>query len=444
MQDRILIAGTHSGCGKTTVTCALLAALKARGLELTAFKCGPDYIDPMFHRVAIGIPSHNLDPFFCTEKQLRKLFAARAKGLSIIEGAMGYYDGIGPKGQSSSYHVAKATDASAILVIDVKGMYASAGAVLKGFLKFRSDSRIQGVIFNGASPILYEGLRQVARDANIIPMGFLPKVPELSIPSRHLGLLTAGEIQNIQQRLCCLGELAQQYIDLDEVLAIAAKAQPITVVPKRAKPLLGVRVAIAQDEAFCFLYQENLELLQELGCDLCFFSPLRHVALPQHIGGLYLPGGYPELYLDGLCGNTSMRQTIKDAIGNGLPTIAECGGFLYLHDMLDGFPMTGVICGAAYRTEKLQRFGYATLTAKRDNLLCNTGKSIRVHEFHYYESENCGEDFAAHKASGTSTYACCHASDTLFAGFPHLYFPANPEFTKNFVQKAIEYAKKHA
>ena len=439
MNDRILIAGTNSGCGKTTVTCAVLRALKNRGLAVRSFKCGPDYIDPMFHREVVGVPARNLDPFFSTPDQLRRQLGGAAGSLSVLEGVMGYYDGIGPQGACSTYHVAEATQTPVILTVNVRGMYTSVGALIRGFRDFRPGSNVAGVIFNQASPMLYGDLSRIAEDAGVKPLGYLPRAEEAVIGSRHLGLITAAEIADLQTRLDRLGELAEQCLDLDGILSLASRS-PGLPLPEPAAPVAqGVRIAVARDEAFCFLYEENLRLLEELGCELVFFSPIHDMHLPENVQGLYLPGGYPELHLEELSRNP-IRLAIRRAVEAGMPTVAECGGFLYLHDTLDGAEMAGVIHAAAFGTKKLQRFGYVTLTAERDNLLCRAGESIRAHEFHYYDSESNGSTFTAAKPSGKRSWRCVHASDTLYAGFPHLYLPANPAFAENFVRKAANYA----
>lgn len=440
--NRILIAGTHSGCGKTTVTCALLAALKARGMDVSAFKCGPDYIDPMFHREIVGVRAHTLDPFFCGGEQLRSLLAMHTGDICVIEGVMGYYDGIGPEGRASTYEVACETDTPVVLVVDAKGMYASAGAVLRGFCNFKPRSRIHGVLFNGVPPQLYEDYQRIAESAGVPALGFLPRLPELSVGSRHLGLITAGEIAGIKDRLARLGEFAESHIDMNGILALGSSAAALhTPKPVAHAPNKGVRIAVARGAAFCFLYQENLELLEALGCELALFSPLSDHALPERIGGLYLPGGYPELHLEELSANTAMRGAIHAAVSSGMPTIAECGGFLYLHETLDGYPMAGVIHEKSFKTDTLQRFGYVQLTAQSDNLLCGAGDTIRAHEFHYYDSSGNGNGFLAKKARGGKEYACIHATDTLYAGFPHLYFPANQSFAQAFAKKAAAYAR---
>lgn len=443
-KGRVMIAGTHSGCGKTTVICSLLAALKTRGLALSSFKCGPDYIDPMFHRQAIGVAACNLDPYFCTPRQLRQLLATYGRGISLLEGAMGYYDGVGASGCYSAYDVAAATATPVVLVVDARGMYASAGALLQGFAAYRQDSFLRGVIFNRASDSLYEGLRQLALRAGFLPLGFLPPTAPAGFASRHLGLVTAAETENLPQKLALLGELAERHIDLDGLLALAAQAPPIAEQPLQRQPLGRARIAVANDEAFCFRYAENLSLLQALGCELCFFSPLHDRCLPSGCAGLYLCGGYPELHLPALAQNSTMLHAVREAINSGMPTVAECGGFLYLHQKLDGIPLAGVIAAEAWRGDKLRHFGYVELRAQEDNLLCAAGERIRTHEFHYYESSDPGAGFHAQKPLRLQGWDCVHSTKTLYAGFPHLYWEAAPHFAENFVRKVLRYETESA
>ncbi|MEG1772989.1 MAG: cobyrinate a,c-diamide synthase [Clostridia bacterium] len=445
MNNRILIAGTNSGCGKTTVTIAILAALKARGLDIASFKCGPDYIDPMFHRKVIGVNTHNLDPFFCEVDMLRRLFSGQAgKDISIIEGVMGYYDGIGLSGDASTYDVSRALDAPVVLVLNAKGMSNSAGAILQGFLNYRANNNIKGVIFNDLHEKQYPIMKHIAHEAGLNSYGFLPHISEFSIESRHLGLIMAEEIEDIKEKITVLGTFAEMHLNILDLLTLSKSTSKIEVdkFPIRNGEK-SVRVAVSCDSAFSFLYMENIEMLEALGCEIAYFSPIKDKCLPENIGGLYLCGGYPELYIRELSNNVDIRKDIKDAIESGLPTIAECGGFLYLHDTLDGAPMVGIIRAGAYKTDKLRRFGYITLKAKKDNLLSPAGESIRAHEFHYYESMDCGDDFVAKKSGRNMTYSCIHATETLYAGFPHLYFPANTSFAKTFVRKAIIYAESY-
>ena len=440
MNDRILIAGTNSGCGKTTVTLALLAAFAAGGKPLSAFKCGPDFIDPMFHRRILGLPSYNLDPFFCNGSQLCSLLARGNGSLSVIEGVMGYYDGVGAQGAFSTCEVAQKTRTPVLLVVNTAGMHTSAGAILRGFRLFREENQITGVIFNNASPMTYASLRQLAEAEGLRPFGCLPRCAQISVGSRHLGLITADEISDWQEKLARLGQLAREHLDLDGIAALAASAPALAQADALVAAPAHVRVAVAKDEAFCFLYEENLAALRQAGAEIVFFSPLRDRALPPDVGGLYLPGGYPELYAQALSKNAAMREAVRRAIGAGMPTVAECGGFLYLHDTLDGIPMVGVIHAAAVKTDRLQRFGYVTLQAGEDNLLCRAGATIRSHEFHYYDSADCGDGFRAEKPVGGKSWDCVHVSDTLYAGFPHLYLPSNPGFARAFADKAVAFA----
>ena len=440
--NRLLLCGTGSGCGKTTVTMALLSALKARKLNVSSFKCGPDYIDPMFHREALGIPSYNLDPFFSEKTQLRRLFSLHAgKDISVMEGVMGYYDGIGTEGRCSTYDVAQATETPAVLVINAKGMSTSAGAVLAGFRDFKPESRIKGVIFNGVSSGMLPMLSRIAEVQGIKCYGCLPRKEELSVGSRNLGLITAGEIDDIRRIISELGKLAEENLDMEGLLQLASNAGPLPEIVKiQPGTVRKVRIGVAADKAFCFRYQDNLELLERLGAELVPFSPMKDTALPENIGGLYLCGGYPELHAETLSNNVGMREAVRKAAENGMPLFAECGGFMYLHDDIDGVPMCGVIHGSSMRKNRLQRFGYITLTTKTDSLFGPAGSAIRAHEFHYFDSTVNGTDCTAEKASNGLNYDCCHVSDSIFAGYPHLYFPANPAFAENFVRKAASYA----
>ena len=449
---RFMIAAPSSGTGKTTVTLALLSALKARGVRPVAFKCGPDYIDPMFHRAVLGIPSYNLDLFFTPPDTVRGLVAAHAAdgGTAVVEAVMGYYDGSGAGTTASSYELASVTETPVILVVSAHGASLSAAATIRGFAGFRPDSRIAGFILNECSKHHFDSMKAVLEHETGLPaLGYLPRLPDCSIGSRHLGLVTAQEIGDLREKLDRLGKAAEQSVDIDLILKLAAAAPPLagslpdTECPCAVRP----RIAVAQDEAFCFYYADNLELLERLGAVLVPFSPLRDAALPAGVSGLYLGGGYPELHARQLNGNSTMLKDILRAVKNGLPTLAECGGFMVLHDELEddagqAYPMAGVVPGRAYKTDRLQRFGYITLTAREDTLLCQAGASIPGHEFHYWDSTAAGSALSAKRPNGES-WTCAVATETLFAGFPHLYFYGNPAFAENFVKAAAKYAEKN-
>lgn len=435
---RIMIAGTGSGCGKTTVTLAVLRALQRRDIKLAAFKCGPDYIDPMFHKAVLGILSRNLDLFFIDEIEIRSqlVYHIPQDGLGVIEGVMGFYDGVsGTSDTASASHLARATGTPALLVVRPKGQSLSLAAMLEGFRSF-AENTLCGVILNGISEGMYPFYEKIVEKSGLPCYGFLPSVQDAEIPDRHLGLVTADEINNLNQRIDTLADAAEYGIKLDKILKIAQSAQVLTdeamsIVPVTKNP---VRIAVARDRAFCFYYEDNFDVLRGLGAELVEFSPLSDERLPENIDGLYLGGGYPELHKMALSNNVSMRKSVSDAIFDGLPTIAECGGFLYLHRHLDGAEMAGVIDADAVLTDRLQPFGYVTLTARHDNVLCAQGGQIHAHEFHYAKSDSNGCDFIAEKPNGRK-WNCVHATHSLYAGFPHLYFRANIEFAENFIRK---------
>lgn len=445
---RLLIGGTHSGCGKTTVTSAVLQALVLRGLIPAAFKCGPDYIDPMFHSEVTGAPCRNLDLFLCGESAVRAQLIKNAMRapVAIIEGVMGYYDGVGGTSvEASACDLANRTGTPSVLVVNVRGMSLSLAATVRGYLDFAKNT-IGGVILNGVTKGMYAYYRDIVQSQTGVRVyGHLPEVPEASIASRHLGLITAAEIADLKHRLHVLAALAEDCIDLDGLLALAQSAPPLEYahLPVQRVSDAPVRIAIARDRAFCFYYEDSLDTLRACGAELIAFSPLEAEALPAEIDGLYLGGGYPELYAAQLSGNAAMRASVRAAVLGGLPTLAECGGFLYLHQSIaqngDAFPMAGVIDSTATMKSRLQNFGYATLTAQRDTLLCAAGASIRAHEFHYFASEDAGSAFEARKPRRAKAWPCVHATDTLFAGYPHLHFDANPAFAAAFVRRCAAY-----
>lgn len=443
---RILIGGTHSGCGKTTITCAVLKALCGRGLRVSAFKCGPDYIDPMFHRNVIGVDAHNLDSFFCDDNTLRYLLNEYAADISVIEGVMGYYDGADRNtGRGSAHSVSRITDTPSVLVVNCRGMGESIGAAVSGFLNYR-ENNIKGVIFNELSERLEPLARDICAELGTEYFGRFPKC-DFSFDSRHLGLVTPAEMNDIRNKLNRLGELAERYIELDRLLELSESAELSFTAPEIPKTSFSAPpvIAVAEDGAFCFQYAENLDLLRKLGCEIRKFSPLEDSAVPE-CDGLILCGGYPELYAEKLFGNESMLRSVRGVIGRGVPAIAECGGFMYLHERFaDGsgaeYKGVGVIRGRVFKTDRLQRFGYAELTAKRDCILCGAGESVRAHEFHYWDSDSVGADLLARKADGRE-WNCAHCTESLYAGFPHLYFYSDIRMAERFVRKAAEFGGK--
>ena len=443
---QLVATAPQSGSGKTTAVCALLGAMAARGLTPCAFKAGPDYIDPMFHRAVLGVESHNLDLFFSTPETVRSLYARHAAGhgAAVVEGAMGYYDGLGGVSDTASaWHLADTLDLPALLVVRPKGVSLTLAATLRGLLAFRTPHHIAGILLNDCTENLYKMLRpMLERETGLPVVGYLPFLPGAAIESRHLGLKTAAEIANLQARLKLLADAAQSSIDWPLLQRLFDRPAPAAAPPVAVPP--RVRLAVARDAAFCFTYAETLEALQENGAELCFFSPLQDTALPPDIGGLYLPGGYPELYAAELAANAPMRAALKAAVENGLPTAAECGGFLYLGQTLedtDGtpHPMAGVLPGQGVKTGRLVRFGYATLTAQADSMLFAAGEQFPAHEFHHWDSTQNGTALTAAKANGRQ-WACGFANAHLYAGFPHLYWAGTP-LAQRFVAAAERYKR---
>lgn len=447
---RLMLAAPASGSGKTTLTIALMAALQKRGLTPASFKCGPDYIDPMFHREVLGIPGYNLDLFFTPARIVRGLLVqgSSAADIAVLEGVMGYYDGAGMTDEASSWHLAHATGTPTVLVVRPRGAALSTAALVHGFMRFREPSQIQGVLLNEATPAMSERLAAlIERECGLHVYGALPTLPDVVLKSRHLGLVTPHDVENVREKTAELADQLAANADIDGLLALAQTAPPLDAnLPDIAAVANEVRIAVARDEAFCFYYRENLELLERLGATLVPFSPLRDGHLPATCGGLYIGGGYPELHAKTLAGNEAMRAAIKAAIDDGLPTLAESGGFLYLGQHLedtDGIshPMVGALTGDGFATGRLGRFGYVSLTAEYDNLLCQTGDVIKAHEFHYWDSTHAGAAFVAQKPHSDQRWSCVQATKSLYAGFPHLYFWSNPTCAVQFVQAAFRFLK---
>ena len=465
----VLFAAASSGCGKTTITCGALRAWQRKGLKIKAWKCGPDYIDPMFHKQVLGIPGGNLDSFFLSKEALKAQYQQKNVGfdLAVMEGVMGYYDGLGGiSTQASTYEVAQAVDVPVILILDGKGASLSLAAMLRGFLQYQKDSHIVGVILNRTSPMIGARLKPVLEAEGVKYLGCVPVSKEIQFDSRHLGLVMPEEVPQIQKQLDEIADLLEESVDLDGILELArsyaekvennadaglAKCQTSQVAMKtRAAGLFTesrnpLRIAVARDEAFCFYYQENMEILESLGVELIPFSPIHDQELPAKVSGVILGGGYPENYAKALSENTSMLASIRQAWENKMPFLAECGGFLYLHRELEGsdgifYPLAGVIPDKAWKTNRLGRFGYITLTPDHpDTCLI---RKIKGHEFHYWESGDCGTCWTVKKPLSDRSWSCVHSEQGQIAGFPHLYYPSAPEFAERWLETCRKWQKR--
>ena len=448
---RIMIAAPQSGSGKTLITCALLQALKEKNYYLESFKCGPDYIDPMFHKTVLGISSRNLDPFF-TEDSITRMLLAKgqdSRDLAVIEGVMGLYDGLGGiREEASSYALAKATNTPIILTVNARGMGRSLLALLSGFLQYDTAHLIKGVILNQTPSSFASVLSKEIEETFHIPVvASFPVRDDVRIESRHLGLVMPYELEDIQSRLKIASQVLCENANIEQILEIAKSAPKLEYDVKRdIKQKLTektIRIGVARDEAFCFYYEDNLELLKSLGAKLIFFSPLHDDTLPKDLDGILFGGGYPELYLKELEENERMRNSVKSAIENKMPSLAECGGFMYLHDTIfdsekKPYKMAGVIHACCMKKERLVRFGYLTLNSKTDSFL-QKGETIRGHEFHYYDSEDNGECAIAKKPVGTRSWECVHAGSDHWWGFAHLSYYSNPKFAEKFAEACRSY-----
>ena len=435
---RIMLAAMNSGAGKTTVTCALLRALTRRGITAQGFKCGPDYIDPMFHRRVLGVPCENLDVFLQGEVDVLRTLSRQRHEFAVLEGAMGFYDGIGVTEQGSAWQIAALSGTPVVLILNPSGIGITLAAQIKGLMEFRAPNRIAALLLNGCSASLFAYLKPILeRECGLPVLGYLPKVEDCNLASRHLGLITADEVADFDHRFDTLAQALEQYVDLDRLLALCADVQTTTAETASREPVC--RIAVARDAAFCFYYEENLRALREAGAELCFFSPLRDPELPD-CDGLYLGGGYPELYAEELSRNRSMLESVRKAAADGMPIVAECGGFLYLQKSLAGLPMCGVLNGEGFATERLQRFGYVTLQAEADSLLFRAGEDIPAHEFHYWDCTENGTDLAAVKANGKA-WRCGFCTETMYAAFPHLHFGGELPLAERFVNAAAWYGE---
>jgi len=453
-----MIVGTNSGCGKTTVTCAIMKAFLNQGLKVAPFKCGPDYIDPMFHRHITGKPSVNLDLFFVAKDRLNWIMNNRLmdSDIGIIEGVMGMYDGIGTTTEASSFDVAVATHTPMVLVVNARGMSLSLVAMIQGFKNYGGSSLVKGVILNHVGKGMYMFLKQtIEAQTGIRVLGYFENQEKAVIESRHLGLITAAEIADLDDKVELLAQAAAQTIDLGALKAIAdqadegepyaAKRLPFEIAMDAAAMGMKVKLAVAMDKAFCFYYEDNLELFRKIGIEILPFSPLAGDEVPKEADGLYLGGGYPEVYAGELSGRLWPKLSIRNCWSKHMPVIAECGGFMYLHDQIEDmegniYKMAGLIPGTARLTKKLGPFGYVDIVLKEKGMFGDAGTVIRGHEFHYSVSDNGGSDFAVSKPDGRA-WSEGHGSSWFYAGYPHLYFYSCTESALSFKKAMVKYHK---
>lgn len=458
-RNRIVIAGTGSGAGKTTVTIGLMAAFSRRGLKVQGFKCGPDYIDPTYHTAVTGRPSRNLDTWMLSHDTMREIFLRGSRGaeLSIVEGVMGLYDGKDPLSNlGSTAEISVLLDSPVILVVNVQSMARSAAAVVLGYQKLDPRVNIAGVIVNKCGS---QGHYQIVKAAieqecGIPVVGWLGRDEELSIPERHLGLIPAVERGELQPLFDRAGDLVEKGVDLDLILSLANKASeldwPEVLLFNQANHDINIQatIAVARDAAFNFYYPENLELLEQLGAKLEFFSPLAGETVPQNADGLYIGGGFPEEFAAQLAGFEEAKADLFNRIENGLPVFAECGGYMYLTESItnragDRYSMVGVIPAEVKMQKKLAALGYREVKALDNCLLMDQNETARGHEFHYSLLTKQTEDYShvyetkGLRGAGLEGYF----KENVMAGYTHLHFASNPKIAERFLKRCAEFGK---
>lgn len=451
--SRIMIAATGSGVGKTTVICGLLNALRKKDKKVVSFKCGPDYIDPMFHKKVTEVPSKNLDIFLMGEDNVKNILLETEgeNDIAIIEGVMGLYDGLGQSSKYSANDVSQLTNTPIILVVNPKGKAISLCAEIKGFLEFQKNN-IKGILLNNIKSSMYSFYKNMIEtnlDTEVV--GFIPTIENAMIESRYLGLITANEIKNIQKKIDLIGDSVLENCDINKIIEIAnsceepKKIDISSFINKNINISKNINIYVAKDEAFNFIYDDNIKILEELGANIKYFSPIYDDKLPYDAHGILLFGGYPEIYANLLENNIKIKNDLVNKINNGLPTYAECGGFMYLQKTItdfDGysFDMLGVLDGDVIMTKILQNFGYTTIKSEIENNFLNG--EINTHSFHHSKSTNEGDSFLATKISTKKEYKAVVITENIFASYLHIHFLNNLELPKNFISLCDKYKRR--
>jgi len=456
---RIMIAGTNSGVGKTTVTLGIMSALVQRGIKVQGFKAGPDYIDPSHHTFVTGNASRNLDTWMMGEDACRELFERSALNadVSVIEGVMGLYDGsIDSSGHGSSAHLAKILNIPVILVVNARGVAQSAGAVVMGFMEFDKEINLAGIILNNvASQNHYDIIKKAIEEScSVAVLGYLKKQSDITIPERHLGLIPSEEKKINSALYDKLGQMVLETIDIDKLQEIAGSAAVFpdynrSIFINRASSL-DVTLAVARDSAFCFYYQDDIDLFEELGAKIIEFSPLADKSLPDGIDGIFMGGGFPELFADRLMKNESMRKSILEAHKQGIIIYGECGGMMYLLEKLidcegRSFKMSGVLIGTSRMENRRQGLGYVIADATCDNIICESADTFRAHEFHWSKLQDVPDDtvfaYNTRKSNGKKTGIDGICKSNVLASYTHIHFSSNPDLAKSILSTMAKRSK---
>ena len=450
---RLMIAGVHSSSGKTTVSLGLMAALKRRRIKVQPFKVGPDYIDSGLHSHACGRSSHNLDSWMMPPQVMQTVFAKNAASaeISIIEGVMGLFDGYrGERIAGSSAEVALMLNTPVVLVVNVKSMSQSCVALVKGFMEYQPGVEIKGIVLNQASPFHREWvLPNLESELGVKVLGCVPWQESISIPERHLGLLPADEHGELAGHLHKMADLVESNLDMEAVLALAGEAKPMELIWQAPQVEKRTVIGVARDAAFSFYYQDSLDYLSELGAELKYFSPLNDASLPE-VDGIYVGGGFPEMFLSQLSRNSGMQKALRQAHRMGMPILAECGGLMYLSRTLkdwegNSWPGVGLVPGEIIMTRKLQELGYIKAIALRDTVIAGKGEVLRGHEFHYSTLEGINPQdcaFGLEGGMGRGISRGGYAEGSLLASYLHLQLRANPKAARRFVEACAEYGNR--
>ena len=447
---RILIAGTHSGVGKTTITLGLMSALIEKGYKVQGFKAGPDYIDPSHHTAITQKPSRNLDTWLMSRDVCLELFehGLADSDMAVVEGVMGLYDGcLDGSELGSTAHLAKILNVPAILVMDAKGMSRSAGAVVLGYKNFDRDVKIRGIILNRVkSERHYASLKvSIEKNCSIPVLGYLPFCEDITLPERHLGLVPSVEQEFSKSTYQKIGNLLSSTVDIDQLISIASTSDNLPSFKKTVFSGINerfyFRIAVAVDEAFNFYYQDNLDLLELYGIELTYFSPLYDKYLPADIDGLYIGGGFPELYANLLASNTTMKESIRKAHKNGVVIYGECGGMMYLLEQMVDFKkktheMCGILKGTTTMENKRQGLGYITVQAVHDNILCKKGETFKGHEFHWsslHVPEGTPYAFAISKCDDRKSKMDGIFAAHVLGSYTHVHFATDPGLVKHLL-----------
>lgn len=455
---RFMIAGTHSGVGKTTITTAIMAALTGTGFNVQPFKVGPDYIDPTYHTMVTGNHCRNMDAWILSEDTVYNLFTASAgnSDIAVIEGVMGLFDGSsGTAENGSSAHIAKILKCPVILIVDVKSMARSAAAIVSGFVNFDPDLVVAGVILNriGSDRHLRLVKEAIETYCNVPVLGYVKKNAKLELPSRHLGLVPTVEGGQLHKKVDSLAEEIKEGINLDGLVSIANSAGEMVIPGEAATTIrsaLGVRIGIAYDSAFSFYYQDGLDVLKQNGAILVPFSPVSDTELPENLDGIYIGGGFPEVFIKELAENKGIMLKIRAAGKSGMPVFAECGGLMYLTEAIvdienNEFPMVGLVPAKCFMQKSLVGMGYIEAEPLADNIIAQPGTKLRGHEFHYSKIEPTVPDFKyAFKLARNryrDTILDGYACGNLLASYAHLHFASNPDAARRFIAICKQYGE---